>query len=51
MELRLVVVVHNLFLTLLLFADRVGIGLLGPKNQFVLAIPNILEYIPLHIFL
>ena len=45
----LVVVVHHLLLTLPWFADRVGLGLLGPKGQFIFSWHNLFEYTPLHI--
>ena len=45
-----VVVAHHLLLTLPWFADRVNLGLIGPKNQFSVSIRNLFEYTPLHIF-
>jgi len=46
----LVVVLHHSLLTLPWFADRVGFGLMGPKNHFKLSIHNLFEYTPLHMF-
>ena len=46
----LIVVNHHLLLTLPWFADRVGIGMLGPKGSFEFSIHRIAEYSPIHIF-
>jgi peptidoglycan/LPS O-acetylase OafA/YrhL len=46
----LVVVLHHLLLTLPWFADRVGLGKLGPKGEFEISLHRLFEYTPLHIF-
>jgi peptidoglycan/LPS O-acetylase OafA/YrhL len=46
----LIVVNHHLLLTLPWFADRVGLGMLGPKGSFEFSIHRIVEYSPIHIF-
>lgn len=46
----LIVVNHHLLLTLPWFADRVGLGMLGPKGEFEISIHRIAEYSPIHIF-
>ncbi len=46
----LVVVLHHLLLTLPWFADRVGLGELGPKGEFEFSFHRLFEYTPLHVF-
>lgn len=46
----LVVVLHHELLTLPWFADRVSLGLLGPKGHFTVSVQNFFEYSPLHVF-